>query len=43
MLYWGRRWYVWNNNKDTAYVRTAAGTLVDSCAYDSTRYDYKNC
>ncbi|MDH2425353.1 lamin tail domain-containing protein [Sphaerisporangium sp. TRM90804] len=42
-VYWGRRAYVWNNDTDTAYLRRADGKLVDSCSYDSTRYDYKNC
>lgn len=42
-LYWGRRQYVWNNDKDTAYVRRSDGRLVDSCAYNSSRSDYKNC
>ncbi|WP_307832747.1 lamin tail domain-containing protein [Planomonospora sp. ID91781] len=42
-LYWGRRAYVWNNDRDTAYVRRPDGRLVDSCAYDSTRADYTTC
>jgi hypothetical protein len=42
-VYWGRRAYVWNNGKDTAYLRNAAGRLVDSCSYNSTRVDYTNC
>jgi hypothetical protein len=41
--YWGRAAYVWNNDTDTAYLRTTTGKLIDSCSYDSTRYDYKNC
>ncbi|MEU4718093.1 lamin tail domain-containing protein [Nonomuraea dietziae] len=42
-VHWGRRAYVWNNDEDVAYVRNARGKLIDSCSYDSTRYDYKNC
>ncbi|WP_084962739.1 lamin tail domain-containing protein [Thermoactinospora rubra] len=42
-VYWGRRWYVWNNDKDTAYLRRADGRLVDKCAYDSSRHDHTNC
>lgn len=42
-VYWGRRAYVWNNDKDSAYVRNANGRLIDSCSYDSTVADYKNC
>ncbi|RZU51605.1 lamin tail-like protein [Krasilnikovia cinnamomea] len=32
-LYWGSRAYIWNNTGDTAYLRTAAGTNVDSCSW----------
>ncbi|WP_141704499.1 lamin tail domain-containing protein [Planobispora rosea] len=42
-VYWNRRQYVWNNDKDTAYLRRADGKLIDSCSYNSTRYDYTNC
>ncbi|MEE4581818.1 lamin tail domain-containing protein [Streptomyces sp. DSM 41602] len=42
-VYWGRGSYVWNNDKDTATLRTASGTFRDSCSYNSTRYDYKMC
>lgn len=42
-VYWGRKQYVWNNDQDTAYVRRGDGKLIDSCSYNSTRYDYKNC
>jgi hypothetical protein len=31
--YWGLGWYVWNNTGDTAYVRSSAGTLIDSCSW----------
>ncbi|MEV4182681.1 lamin tail domain-containing protein [Streptosporangium canum] len=41
--YWGRRAYVWNNDKDAAYIRNAAARLVDSCSYNSTRVDRINC
>ena len=42
-VYWNRRAYVWNNDKDTAYVRRSDGKLIDSCPYNSTRADYTNC
>ncbi|MEV4161421.1 lamin tail domain-containing protein [Nonomuraea dietziae] len=42
-VYWGRRAYVWNNDRDAAYIRRADGKLIDYCSYHSTRYDYKNC
>lgn len=41
--YQDRRAYVWNNDKDTATLRKASGTKVDSCSYNSTAKDYKNC
>ena len=34
--YWGMAWYVWNNSGDTAYVRNASGTLIDSCTWGSS-------
>ncbi|MEV0144926.1 MULTISPECIES: lamin tail domain-containing protein [unclassified Nonomuraea] len=47
-LYWGRSGggtfaYIWNQSKDTGYLRNARSQLVHSCSYNSTRYDYKNC
>ncbi|MGW2016693.1 lamin tail domain-containing protein [Streptomyces sp. NPDC001927] len=41
--YQNRGWYVWNNDKDTATLKTANGAKVDTCSYNSTRYDYKMC
>jgi hypothetical protein len=40
--YWGKTWYIWNNTGDTAYVRTPAGTLVDTCSWGSTG-NWRNC
>ena len=34
-LHQGRSWYVWNNDKDTAYLRNAEGTLIDTCSYNN--------
>src|SRR5688572_3583053 len=31
--FWNQDFYVWNNDKDTAKLRNAAGTQVDSCSY----------
>ncbi|MEV7011996.1 lamin tail domain-containing protein [Streptosporangium sp. NPDC051022] len=46
-VYWGRSGgtlaYIWNQAKDTAYLRNPSGTLVDSCSYNSSRADYINC
>jgi hypothetical protein len=41
--YWGRTPYVWNDDRDTATLRTTSGVGVDVCAYDSTRADSENC
>ncbi|MFI5642049.1 lamin tail domain-containing protein [Streptomyces goshikiensis] len=43
VLYQQRGAYVWNNDKDTATLRRAGGALHHTCAYNSTRYDYKTC
>jgi hypothetical protein len=32
-LYWGREWYVWNNNGDKVILRRADGSLKDTCTY----------
>lgn len=31
--YWGKRWYVWNNGGDVAYLRNSSGTTKDTCAW----------
>lgn len=31
--YYNRTWYVWNNTGDTAYLRNAYGTTVDTCSW----------
>jgi len=41
--YWGRSWYVWNNTGDTAYLRNAAGTLIDTCAWSTRGSGYTYC
>jgi len=35
--YWGRTWYVWNNTGDTAYLRSAKGTLLDKCSWSKNQ------
>ncbi|MFF8376243.1 lamin tail domain-containing protein [Streptomyces sp. NPDC015661] len=42
-IYQNRAAYVWNNDKDTATLRKSNGSTVDTCAYNSTRVDYKWC
>ncbi|GAB3875360.1 lamin tail domain-containing protein [Terrabacter terrigena] len=34
--YYNYSWYVWNNSGDTAYLKTAAGTTVDTCSWTSS-------
>jgi hypothetical protein len=41
--YWQRGGYVWNNDTDTAYLRTSSGTLVSSCAYNNATVAYTYC
>jgi len=41
--YWGLGWHVWNNTGDKAYLRTAAGTAMDSCAWTASGPGYKIC
>jgi len=33
--YWGRTRYVWNNDKDTAYLYKRYGFRVDTCSYNN--------
>lgn len=42
-VYQQRAAYVWNNDKDTATLKTSSGTVHDTCGYNSTKVDYKNC
>jgi hypothetical protein len=32
-LYWGRKWYVWNNTGDKVILRRADGSLKDTYSY----------
>jgi hypothetical protein len=41
--YQDRRAYVWNNDKDTATLKKASGTKVDSCSYNNSHVAYKVC
>jgi hypothetical protein len=41
--YWNKSWYVWNNSGgDSATLKTASGTSVDSCGW-GTVSSYVNC
>ena len=34
--YYTYTWYVWNNSGDTAYLKNASGTTVDTCSWTSS-------
>ncbi|MGI5205265.1 lamin tail domain-containing protein [Spirillospora sp. CA-108201] len=34
--YWGRKWYVWNNTGDTAYLLYSDGRVADKCSWGRT-------
>ncbi|MET9852165.1 lamin tail domain-containing protein [Streptomyces sp. NPDC006450] len=42
-LFQQRAAYVWNNDKDTATLRRANKTIHHTCAYNSSKSDYKTC
>ncbi|MGX2997560.1 lamin tail domain-containing protein [Streptomyces sp. JNUCC 64] len=41
--YWGRGWYVWNNDRDKARLIKPNGSLKDSCSWSRTGSGYTNC
>jgi hypothetical protein len=41
--YWGQGNYIWNNDKDKATLKKPSGTTADTCSYNSTAVDFKNC
>jgi hypothetical protein len=41
--YWGAGWYIWNNDKDTAYLKGPKGGTIDTCTYDNSGASYKIC
>jgi hypothetical protein len=42
-LFWDADGYVWNNDRDRAVLRNAAGKTVDYCTWSSPRRDVKLC
>jgi hypothetical protein len=42
-LYWELDNYVWNNVKDKAILKNAAGTVIDTCSYNNASANYKLC
>jgi P pilus assembly chaperone PapD len=41
-LYWGLRWYVWNNTGDKAYLNNSHATRIDTCSWGDGS-GYKSC
>ncbi|GAA2153318.1 lamin tail-like protein [Humibacillus xanthopallidus] len=41
--YYNKSWYVWNNTGDTAYLRNASGSTVDTCGWTSKGLGYRYC
>jgi len=41
--YQNKGWYIWNNTKDGATLRTRAGTKIDTCSWGSRGKGYKYC
>jgi Lamin Tail Domain len=41
--YWGLGWHVWSNTGDRVYLRSAAGTGMDYCAWTTSGVGYKVC
>jgi Lamin Tail Domain len=42
-LYWRSGAYIWNNDRDSAYLRNAAGRAVDSCTWTRPGAGYTFC
>jgi hypothetical protein len=42
-LYWGSGNYIWNNDKDTATLRSASGRLYDTCSWTKTGSGHTSC
>jgi len=40
--YWNQGWYIWNNDGDKAFLKNAAGTTVDTCAFTGAG-DWASC
>jgi hypothetical protein len=41
--YWGSKAYIWNNDKDTATLKDAKGSVLDTCSYNDPSHSYKIC
>jgi hypothetical protein len=42
-LYWRNEWYIWNNDGDTATLRTKGGRTASRCSYSSSTSSPKRC
>jgi hypothetical protein len=41
--YWGQSNYIWNNSGDKATMKTANGTVLDTCSWSHDAPGYTNC
>jgi len=41
--YWGQSGYIWNNDRDTAYLYNRSGTRIDSCSYNNRKASSVAC
>ena len=41
--HWGRSGYVWNNDKDTAYLYNRSGTRLGTCSYNNKNASSAYC
>ena len=42
--YWGSSAYIWNNDKDAAWLRNSpSGTLIDYCSYNNPNASWIYC
>ena len=41
--YWGSGWYIWNQDKDTAYLYNSSGTKIRTCSYSNSSVSHKIC
>ena len=42
-LYWGKTYYVWGDDADTATLQNKAGTIVSTCSWTSLGTSPKYC
>jgi hypothetical protein len=42
-LHWRNSWYIWNNDGDTATLKTRGGRTASRCSYSSSASSPKRC